>query len=74
MTTAVITKILKSKELKNTKYSLGFRRYDALPQKARKSISLFYMLNFGTRNCHSIMIAEFEKMTENQYLEFLKRN
>lgn len=74
MTTATITKVLKSKELNNTNYSLGFRRYDALPNRVRKSTSLFYMINHGAKECHSLMIANFEKMNDAEYLEFLKSN
>lgn len=74
MTTQVISKILKSSELNNIKYSLGFRRYDALPQRVRKSTSLFYMINDGLATGHKKMIENFEKMTDEQYLEFLKSN
>lgn len=59
MTTATITKILKSKELNNTNYSLGFRRYDALPNRVKKSTSLYYMLNVGVNTGHDLMIANF---------------
>lgn len=74
MTTATITKVLKSKELNNTNYSLGFRRYDALPNRVKKSTSLFYMLNVGVTTGHDVMIDTFEKMNNTEYLEFLKAN
>lgn len=74
MTTATITNILKSKELNDTRYSLGFRRYDALPNRVKKSTSLFYMLNVGVNTGYDAMISNFEKMSEAEYLEFLKAN
>ena len=74
MTTATITKVLKSKELNNTNYSLGFRRYDSLPNRVKKSTSLFYMLNVGVTAGYDVMIDTFEKMSNTEYLDFLKAN
>ena len=74
MKTATITKVLKSKELNNKNYSLGFRRYDALPNRVKKSTSLFYMLKEGVTTGHDVMIGAFEKMNDSEYLEFLKTN
>lgn len=70
----VITRILKSKELNDTKYSLGFRRYDALPLRVKKSTHVMYMIKFGLNSGHTEMISVFENMTEKEYINFLEIN
>ena len=74
MTNQVINKILKSKELNDSKYSLGFRRWDALPLRVRRSISLFYAIKYKCIGDNKAMIEFFQSMTSDQYIEFLKNN
>lgn len=72
MTQATITKTLANPELKDTKLSLGFRRYSVLPTRVRHAIGVAYLLAHKSIDHLESTKAFFEAMSEEEYVNYLK--
>jgi hypothetical protein len=74
MTTATITKTInKLNVLINTsEYSLGFNRLSVLPSRVRRALDLAIYLKTESINTHSFKVDFFQKMNEQEYINYLK--
>ena len=70
MINSLITKTLKRLEEQPKEYSLGSKRFYALPKKVRKQINLYRLIR---RESNNDSIKElFNNMTEKEYINWLK--
>jgi hypothetical protein len=70
MTSSTITKTLKKVSIDDDKYSVGFRRMQALPARVIKNIQLSCIMK-GENNTNSVQEV-FNNMTEKEFINYLK--
>jgi hypothetical protein len=71
MNATTYTKIVKSATYNDNSMSLGFRRYFAMPNAARKAVQVAAYLETKSLDTHSHIVNFFAKMTEVEYKQYV---
>ena len=56
----------------NSKYSLGFNRYDVLPSRVKKELKIAHLIKTGSTDSHNAIVNFLGSLTEVQYENWLK--
>lgn len=74
MNAATITKTIKKVRANNEPYSIGFKRYIALPPRVRQNLHTCHLLETGSSDAHDRIVKFFGDMTDAEYVAWMKFN
>ncbi|OIQ22041.1 MAG: hypothetical protein BM557_01290 [Flavobacterium sp. MedPE-SWcel] len=71
MNISIYNNIINSEIYKNKSMSLGFRRWNLLPQKIRLNFDKAMFLKTGSINIHKESVSFFEEMSEEEFKQYI---